>query len=400
MTIYIFPENKDKFLKLVARATKHLSVAPQITVSGPVEKVRHTRHVWKDDDGMGYRDYKSTVTVLEITMDAITSGDWVLVANVYYNENVVTMENTRYFANIPAKYGLKYFKCDYCGHTHRNRTESYIVYNTVTGEWAQIGTTCGKKMFKAGDVCRFAVELRKVVDISGGCMDFGFNDWSARIPDHYWKKAYNVDDIIARVAMFRKEVSPEWEKAVQISRFERTGGTTEKLMAFRDVTRDEIPAEYIDAVKVFVAGLESKKVLNGWGDVEDDFNGKIKAAFEPGYVLKSDFYAVFFAVKMYDDSLTVGDWREQVAAYKVGEKYAFVGCALVAQEHYDGIYGSGDLCKFLTADGITITKSFSNWDGFESQFKNPDGTFTFKARVDFINEKKRTVKLGGRVGRI
>lgn len=401
MTVYIFPEMREKFLKLIARASKHLAVAPKVTVSGPVTKTKVTRHVWRDDDGVGERKIKEVVTVLEITIDEITSGDWVLVSDVLFNEGFLTMENGRYYANIPESLGLNYKKCDYCGHTHANRAKAHIVYNTVTGEWKQIGTSCGKKMFKGGDICRFTVELYKCVDISGGCMDFGFADWCAGVPDHSWKIAYNVDDVIARVVMYRKEVCAEWEKAERINRFERVGGTTEKLLSFRDVSRDEIPQSYIDAVKGFVARLESKPVLNGWGDVEDDFNGKIKAAFEPGYVLKSDFYAVFFAVKMYDDSLTIEDWKTRVSAtYKVGEKYAFVGCELVNKEYYEDVYGAGYFCKFTTTDGITITKTFSNWDGFDSQFRNENGTYSFMARVDYINNNKRTVKLGGRVSRI
>ena len=403
MTIYILPENKDKFLKAVARASKHLTVAPNITVSGPVEKTQKTFTVWNDEDGQGGRLYKQTVTVLEVTIDDITSGDWVLVADVLFNENIVTLENSKYFCSIPAGLGLDYFRCDYCGHTHKNRTKAHIVYNTVTGKWMQIGTSCGKKMFNEGDICAFTVKLYEVIDISCGCMEEDFGEWCKRIPDHYWKKAWSVQDVMARVVEYRKTVSPEWEKAERTNFGEYIGGTANGLLDI--VNAPELPANYFESVKGFVSGLadDTKTEYDpytGTPYICDGFNTKIKRAFENGFILKADFYTVFFSVKMYEESLTAEDWEKRVACYKVGEKCSFSGLTLVSREKYEDIYGSGYFVKFATADGIIITKSFSNWTGFEYQFKDKDGKYSFKARVDYINTKKRTVKLGGRVGRI
>lgn len=398
MTIYILPENRDKFSKLVARASKHLESAPKITYSEPVEKTKITRHVWNDEDGCGVRKFKEVVTVIVVTIDEITSGDWVLVADVLFNESIVTMENAKYYGAIPAVYGLHYFKCDYCGHTHNNRAKSHIVYNTKTGEWKQIGTSCGKKMFKGGDICAFSVKLNEIIDISGGCFDYGFADWCNRVPEHSWKIAYSIDDIISRVVEYRKTISTEWEKAEKVDRGTWVGGSTNKLLEMGKC--EPANTDYINAVKAFVGRLEGKKVVNFYGEIGDDFNGKIKTAFDAGYILKADFYTVFFAVKMYEDSISSGDWEKQVSVYKVGEKYAFVGCELITRDEYEDVYGRGWYCKFKTTGGIVITKTFSNWDGFESQFKNDNDTYSFKARVDYINAKNHTVKLGGRVSKL
>ena len=138
MTAYILPEFKEKFEKLINSASRHLERKPTITFSEPMTKTKHTYINWKCDGEHGQNKYKEVITVIEVTIDDITSGDWVLVANVFFKEGIVGMVSGKYYKDIPSHLGLDYAKCDYCGHTHPNRTKSHIVYNTKTGEWKQI----------------------------------------------------------------------------------------------------------------------------------------------------------------------------------------------------------------------------------------------------------------------
>lgn len=402
MIAYIFPEMKDKFTKLVARASKHLSVAPTITYSEPMTKKKVTYTNWHIGGEHSTDKTVEFVTVIEVSVDDITSGDWILVANVFYKESVVGMVNAEHYKDIPANMGLRYTKCDYCGHTHPNRTRAHIIYNTVTGEWKQIGTSCGKKMFRSGDLCQFTVELYKVIEcVIGYCDGADWMGWCSRVPDHSWEVGYSIDSVIAAVVGYRKEVNPEWEKAYVLSNGERVNGTTHALRAYYESRSDLVIDEaYCSKVRAFVDALPDDKWYNDYYERYEGFNYNIKRAFEAGYIKPVDLYTVFFAVKMYDESLTEGDWEKVAAQFKVGEKREFRSLTLESKTFYDDIYGSGWFCKFSTSDGVTLTKSFSNFDGFEAGFKNEDGTYSFAARVDFINNRKRTIKLGGRVSKI
>ena len=423
MTAYILPEFKEKFEKLVNRASKHLEHKPTITFSEPMTKTKRTYINWKCDGEHWQEKYKEVVTVIEVTIDDITSGDWVLVANVFFKEDVVGMVSGKYYKDIPSYLGLDYAKCDYCGHTHPNRTKSHIVFNTRTGEWKQIGTACGKKMFEAGDLCQFTVKLIEVFNLTLACA--GEEDWAGwcgRIPDHSWQQAYSVDSIIPAVVGYRKEVNPEWERAYYDEETRsKEPGTTKFLQDYyfdHQNTHDEVQAngttkhfealapneEYNAKVREFVSKFPDEYEEDYFTGAPDTtrpkMKTKIKMAFENGYIQMHEIYTVFFAVKMYEDSLTIGDWEKLVETIKIGEKNEFKGVSLASKEFYEDIYGCGYFCKFITPEGLTIGKSFSNYEGFESQFKNEDGTFSFACRADFINNRNRFVRLGGRVSRI
>lgn len=411
MTFYILPENREKFEKLVARASKHLAVAPTVTFSEPMQKTQRTTIAWKCEDERGIDRYTSVVTVLEVTVDDITSGDWVLVADVEYADGFVGMRNSKYYKDIPAHLGLDYIKCDYCGHTHPKRIREHIVYNTVTKEWKQIGTSCGKKMFEAGDICKFTVDLYKYIEQIFSCdPNEGWGGFCRSIPDNSWKKAYNIDSIVSAVLAYRKEVNPEWEKVYyegEGRNATKVPGTTTKLLEFfqENANRLTVDEVYCEKLRSFVSSLKNDDEIetdryNGTQYRREGFNSKIKSAFDAGYVLNQDFYTVFFAVKRYEESLTEGDWQKTAAQFTVGEKKEFRNLSLLSKDFYEDFYGNGWFCKFSSPDGVTITKTFSNFDGFDADFKNEDGTYSFIARVDYINDRKRTIKLGGRVSRI
>ena len=401
MTFFILPEKRQELEKRIVRASKHLTVAPNVSFSEPMMKEKVTYTNWHIDGEHSTDKVKEFVTVLEVTMDDITSGDWVLVADVYYKESVIGMVNEKLYGAIPSHLGLGYTKCDYCGHSHPNRTKSHIIYNTVTGEWKQIGTSCGKMMFKAGDLCQFTVELYKVIQAVNGCSGGDWIGWCSRIPDHSWEQAFSIDSVIPAVVAYRKEVNPDWEKSYYDQNDNKVPGTTHHLRAFYENHPDlAIDSDYNARVRAFVEALPDDKTYNEFYERYEGFNYSIKKAFEAGYIKPVDFFTVFFAVKMYDESLTEGDWEKVAAQFKVGEKREFRGLTLESKTFYDDIYGSGWFCKFSTSDGVTLTKSFSNFEGFEAGFKNEDGTYSFAARVDFINNRKRTIKLGGRVSKI
>lgn len=399
MKVYILPENKELFEKKFKQASKHLAVKPSITFGKVESKKKVTVVNWSCDGEHGTDKYKQVVDVIPVEIEEITSGDWVLVADVHYDEGIVGMVNSKLFGSIPTQFGLDYNKCDYCGHTHRNRKKAHIVHNTVTGEWKQIGTACGKKMFEAGDICKFTVKLYEVFQQTFACAgDESWESWCAKVPDHSWQKAYSVDSVIAAVVSYRKEVNAEWEKSYWVGRT-RIPGTTDKLRDYFEAHDDfVVDAKYNAKVKAFVDSLVGGSQLDECNNLEPDFNGKIKAAFADGYILSRDFYTVFFAVKMYEESLTRGDWDKVAAGFQVGQKVAIRNAKVVSKDYEEGYYGTTWFVKF-DLGGVILTKSFGNI-GTLDDYEQEDGTYSFMARVDFINNNKRTIRLGGRISKI
>ena len=200
---------------------------------------------------------------------------------------------------------------------------------------------------------------------------------------------------------------PEWEKSYYNNEMRsKESGTTKFLQDYYFEREDAlvIDEKYNAKVREFVSQFPDEYEENFYTGAPDParptMKTKIKMAFENGYIQMSEIYTVFFAVKMYEDSLTIGDWEKLVETIKIGEKNEFREVSLISKEFYEDMYGCGYFCKFITREGLAIGKAFSNYSSFESQFKNEDGTFSFACRADFINNRGRFIRLGGRVSRI
>lgn len=397
MKVYILPDMREKFAKQVERASKHLEAKPKVTYSEPMMKRETTILNFRED---GVKKNVRMVEVIEVEIEEITSGDWKLVADVLYRDGIVGMVDAGLYKSIPERLGINYIKCDYCGHTHPNRKEASIVYNTKTGEWKQIGTTCGKKMFRGGDLCQFYISLYNVIDMCGGCTSEGFGSWCAKLPDNTWRQGYSIDCLIPAVVNYRREFNDKWEKPI----YEEVGrkwekvkeGTTEifKEKFLSGALNGEVDNGFIQKVKSYVDSLPWDEWEDGIN--EEGFNTKIKRAFENEYIQLFDIYTVFFAVKNYEESLTEGDWEATASKFPVGEWATLRGAKLTDKQVYDDIYGMVITATF-ECGGVTFRKDFSSMDTFEKKFKEEDGTYTFSAEVKYISDRKRYIGLGGRV---
>ena len=63
-------------------------------------------------------------------------------------------------------------------------------------------------------------------------------------------------------------------------------------------------------------------------------------------------------------------------------------------------YGGFTYITFKNKEGILFGKSFTSTRTLESDCKNPDETYSFSAKCVYIDDRKRMVKLGGRISRI
>ena len=392
MKVYILPSEKDKFVHKLSLMSKHLEKMPRVEFSEPKWMKKKTRVIYDKGWG-GIGKEVETIEVIEVTIEDIEQGQWVLVADVFYREGIVAMLSHKYFKDMPTKFGLDYKACDYCGKNHSNRTKAHVVFNPTTGEWKQIGSTCVSKMFGSEYLNSFTVQLYKIVEVCSGCMDPDLlNGWMARIPDHSWQKAYSVDALLPVVKGYRDEVDKQWQKSwFNTETRHKEPGTTDFLWDYyyENASRFELDEGLSKAVRGFVSSL-----------ADDEFNRDIRQAWEDQYIQKWEIYKVFFALKMYEDSLTVGQWENQKAAFVVGEKINLLNVSVVKKEEGRDEYGGFTYITFKNKEGILFGKSFTSTRALENDCKNPDETYSFSAKCVYIDDRKRMVKLGGRISRI
>ena len=386
MKVYITPDRRAVFEKKVAKIAKHLSIEPHITISEPMMKMRTTHYIYNKGWG-GYDKTKDYIEVCEVNIDIESETKWKLVATVYFKEEMVALCDSKLFKETPSYLGLKYKKCDACGHTSSNRAISHIFFNTETGEWQQLGSECAKMVFGTA-LDKFVVKLNEVVEISLGCTEDDFGEWVAKQPDHYFQQALNINLALSVTREYRKE-NPSWEKAWYDVNNIKHDGTTTLLNDYFDRYAGEIPVDeaYVAKVREYVMALP-----------ESDFNDSIRAAFENDFIPRHKIFTIFFAAKMYEESLTSGDWAKVVSEYPSGASIDLKGAKLLSKELVQDFYYGGNywFARF-SVNGITFRKSISNWFSFEDKFMDEDGSFTFNAAVKYIDGRRREIELGGRI---
>lgn len=142
MTYYI-PETKILNLnKLVARANKKggnivLKVSEDTTIrngtlyiNDPVTHTQHTQSI--------------KVSCKEVFVDGCYKIDgWQFVGTIQFTDrgNIIRLADTSFEGKVPSKYNATPRICEHCG-TVRHRKDTFLIYNSKTNEFKQVGSSC------------------------------------------------------------------------------------------------------------------------------------------------------------------------------------------------------------------------------------------------------------------
>ena len=70
-------------------------------------------------------------------------SDWEFIATVEHSKPINIIRSFRPEVEIPESYYTADTRCDHC-QTKRNRKDTYLIRNTISGEFKQVGKTCLK----------------------------------------------------------------------------------------------------------------------------------------------------------------------------------------------------------------------------------------------------------------
>ena len=389
MTFYILPDQVKQMQDRLARMFKHLTNVPNVTFSD-VHKVKQTVTYDMGEDGYDRECY--WIDAIRVDIDEIRVNEWVLIASIYYADQIVTMVSNEYFKVMPKQYGLNYTKCDACGSTREARKEMHVIYNTNTGKWMQVGSSCVNKMIVGGKyLSTFALDLCKYVKfILGGCdeMDWG-GGWMPKA-DKYRCKAIRVEDAISLAYDYRKINKGDYAQPVYGRYGKEEDGTIDKMIAFSQGYKGKASAAVLKGVKAHVDSL-----------ADAGYNAKIKQMYIDEWVNLYNLHLAFFAVKGWQESQIAGVFDAYIADNKieVGTKIA-LSVELVGLKRQQSMY-TGDweyVATFNDENGITFRKTFSSKDVMEA-YKTSETQYKFTAAVKWINTERKYIGLGGRLSK-
>ena len=133
---YSIPLNKlEKLEKIIARYNKK---GANITFNVGDEVI---------EDGTLYINDESVaikVTCREVYVDGVyVVNGWEFVGTIEFTEigNIIRLADSTFEGMIPVKYLHTPKICEHCGKI-RNRKDTYLIFNTMTTEFKQVGSTC------------------------------------------------------------------------------------------------------------------------------------------------------------------------------------------------------------------------------------------------------------------
>ena len=400
MKFYISPETKKNLDHKLAIMFRRLETQPQITYSD-VSQMTKTTII--DFGWEGSKKYTNRIDAIEVNIEDIKTGEWVLVATVDYTIGKLLMCDSRYFKNIPAHYGLDYFKCDHCGSEHKNRNEAHILYNTVSGDWMQVGSTCVNKLINGGKYLNgLMIKLYEVFKAFGGCDEFGWYSGHWSPSPAYCRAAVKFEDALMICKYYMDTVSDVWKK-VEYDGCTKIYGTNRALedMVYQMTADDTIPA----ADKYFINPIKSYFDSIEYGEVyyEKNLTQKIKDAFTNEYIMAGEMYIAWFAINNYQSSLTKSSFEQQVDYYgiKAGKAFDFVGKVnkiekidIIDWAGYETWVWQATMTDEKT--GMVFVKEIANKEVL-NKFLGDDGKFRFTGTVKYIAWKRQYIGFGGRL---
>ena len=176
--MYSIPNNKlEKLEKIITKYQKKganitFEKRGEVTEKGTLYVMDHIHHCQFDEP----IDVKCTQVFVEGSY--IING-WQFVGTIEFTElgNIIRLADSSFEGKVPARYLHTPKICEHCGKI-RNRKDTYLIYNSETGEFKQVGSSClldytqGLDADKCADIMSC---LNKVLELSN--KDFSEDDF-------------------------------------------------------------------------------------------------------------------------------------------------------------------------------------------------------------------------------
>ena len=324
--------------------------------------------------------YISQAKFIQVEVSGIARvNDWEFVATIEHNTPYNIIRSFRPEVAIPDSFYTADTRCEHCN-TKRNRKDTYLIRNTNTGEFKQVGKTCLKD-FTKGLSAEFVAQYLSYFDtlVKGDQPTAGYTAY------------YAVSDVL--------------QYAVEAVRLYGYSKTYSEGMSTKDIVCEQLwqrrgweDRVEEDGFDVDHKGNKEKvEAILAWVEsLEDEFGytTNLKAACLKECCEARDFGLVCSAVASYNRAVERETRRE--ISRKADAKSSWVGVEGDRIELHDlsvklltswyTDFGITYLYKFTSEDGNIFTWKTSKWLGNEEEV--PQGTKvslkgTIKAHTEF-----------------
>lgn len=305
-----------------------------------------------------------TIKVFPVEVEGSAKVDnWEFIGTLEHHSNGNIIKRYNADIEIPERFRFSENMCEHC-HTNRYRTSLYIIRNTISGEFKQIGKSC-LKLFTGGLSAEYVAAMMEF-------MDWLEDDGSGYEGLSLYNRNYcEIEEIlcvaqavIAKYGYTKADQEPSTKSIVStIVRFDIGRAEREFKM--------EMPEEssiYTESALQTVKGM-----IDYYLSLDDDseFIHNIKVLLSEGYCNVKNFGLLVYLPFGYQKAIEKEDrehkWSEGNALYsyfgEVGKRYKDINVTLSVLTGYDTKYGYTYIYKMEDSENHLFTWKTGN--GFE-----------------------------------
>lgn len=303
-------------------------------------------------------------------------NDWEFIATLEVHDggNVIRKYNTD--IEIPNRFWSTGNVCEHCG-VNRNRNNLYIIHNTVTDEWKQVGKSC-LKLYTDGLNAEYVAaymdgitELEERDCILGGAMRpmYPLKEILSYAVEIIDKIGYiNANGRIPTKWMVGNMIHNSFAQGIrENNRLLENNGLDKYLFSNSDFNK---------------AGTEERvdKIIDYWKNLEDDsdFNRNIKTFIREGCIDIKNIGFVTYMPEGYNKYVLLMERKKLEKETEINGHFGKVGDRVKDAKVkyikrlavYETAYGVNQLCKIVLEDGRVFYWSgkgidFYRWNGRE-----------------------------------
>lgn len=316
-------------------------------------------------------------------------NDWEFIATIQHMDPVNLIGSYHPEYDIPERYYTSTPVCEHCN-SKRNRKDTYLIRNTVTGEWKQVGKSCLKDFTCGLSATAIAQYISWFEELIQG-----------EAPDNCPKYRYKntLEAIMVAVEAVRKFGYKKTQDEYGSRNFDSTASIVSEVLYRIDpgyqMLKDqgfnwETPEVEAKAEEI-LAWVRSQNPQVG------TYMSNLKASCGKDYCESRNFGLIASAVAAYNREMEKKQreaTRKQVEAQSswigsVGERIEIKDASLKLVTSWDTDYGYTYLYKIVDSNGNIFTWKTGKWLGNDECI--PEGTkITLKGTVKNHNEFRGT----------
>ncbi len=328
----------ESFKKFTSKMQKRI---PELSLEygKPYRKI--FSHPVRNIDGINCKPEKVWHEVYDVKVVMPTINEWQLLAT-FKDNYLYVADPTKKLVFTNPDHGDKYNKCDVCGHWCKN---SYVVYNTITGEELQIGCECAKKFGLGGIefVYQFTKELYRMYDYYCSFDDGEMQpSWRGKSDPGAFSSVET--SVLLRAAKAYYNAHPAWVKGYYEGRSYIPSRSNIAIQEGLSNCIFDGTDEYVTQVCGYIKSLP----------VESDFAQEMLNMADSFYTQPANASHAYFMIKSYEEYLE--SKRLNLLQLSIGMQVKVEG-EIVAINRQESFYGMMTTYKIKTNKGYMVERT-------------------------------------------